>query len=842
MSTHPVRIACAVALVSAAALAYQLLLMRWLAIAHWHPFAVVIISLALLGHGASGTALSLARDRAMRGFERLFPAAAIAFALAAAACLWLARVLPFNGLELAWDWRQLLWLSVLYACLSLPFFFAAACFGLAFARHGDAIPLLYGADLLGAGSGAMLALALLWLAPVDVALLLVVLLAPMAAVVAHGFAPTRMVACAGAAALLLLVLGSTRALAPVPNEFKGLAKALLVRDARIVAERHSPYGWLVVVESPRLPLRQVPGLSLNNVQEPAPQLGVYTDGDAPSAITRVGSNRASLDYLGRTTSALPYRLRAQPHVLVLGAGGGFEVLQALMLGARAVDAVEANPQLAGLVADRYGAYTHGLYRDPRVRVQVADLRGFVRARRDRYDVIVLGQRGSFASGSAGVTAVAEDYAATVQALRDDYARLAPGGVLAITRWEKQPPRDALKLFATAVAALRAEGVRTPGAQLATIRNWDASTLLLKRGAFTDVEIARLCAFADAFGFDPVYFPGMRADEANRYHVLARTEAAIGARALLSPRASAYVDAYKFDIAPATDDRPYFANFFKWATLPELWRLRAQGAAVLLDSGYLLLVAALVQAVPLAIALVVVPLLALPRAGVLPRGLRARVLAYFVCLGLAFMLVEIACLSRLALLIGQPLLAVGVGLAGFLLFAGGGSLYAQRWRHDAARPVVWAVGGIAVALAWHFAAFMLTLRLGAHGSPGLRAGLGLLTIAPLAFAMGLPFPLALSQLARSAPALVPWAWGVNGCASVVAAIAALLLAIEIGLMATLLVALGLYVFAAWAWSARRAGPDPPPGRAHGGSRPALRQYRSTGSTSSDQRSLRASGKA
>ncbi len=802
------RLPLAIALISAAALGYQLLLMRWLAIAHWHPFAVVIISLALLGHGASGTALSLLRERGLRHFDVLFPACAIAFAITAVLCLLLAQAIPFNGLELVWDWRQLGWLSALYLCLALPFFFAAACFGLAFARYVADIPTLYGADLLGAGAGAILALLLLWLAPVDADLAAVALLAALAAALMArgGAARGLIIGCACIAALALAALAATRALAPPVNEFKGLAKALLVRDTRIVAQRHSAYGWLAVVASPRVPLRQVPGLSLNNTQEPAPQLGVYTDGDALSVITRFDGRAAALAYLGRTTSALPYALRgrrlARPRVLVLGAGGGQDVLQALTLGARAVDAVEPNPQMATLVRDTFAGFSGNLYQDPRVIVHVVDVRGFVRASRARYDLIVLAPGGSVAAGSAGVQAVAEDYAATVEALRDDYARLAPGGLLAITRWEKQPPRDALKLFATAVAALDAEGVRNPATQLAAIRNWDASTLLLKRGAFDRFEVARLRAFADEFGFDPVHYPGMRAEEANRYHRLARAEAYAGAQALLSPQYQAYLDAYKFDIAPASDDRPYFGNFFKWATLPELWRLRAQGAAVLLDSGYLLLLAALAQALPLALALVLLPLLALPQVRAGAHIARWRAATYFLALGLAFLLIEIACLARLTLLIGQPLLAIGVGLAGFLLFAGAGSVSAQRWLARSARPIpsliARAVWMIAAALAWHFVGFALALPLGAAWPPWLRAGLGLLTIAPLAFAMGLPFSLGLTRLARSAPAFVPWAWGLNGCASVVAAIAALLLAIEFGLTATLLIALALYVIAAWVW--------------------------------------------
>jgi len=802
MANASFRYTCAVALLSTAALGYQLLLMRWLSIAHWYPFAAIIISLALLGHGASGAALSEARERALRHFDVLFPSCAMLFALAAAGCLLLARAIPFNGLELVWDWRQLLWLSALYLCLSLPFFFAASCFGLAFTRFADEIPTLYGADLLGAGIGALLALALLWLAPVDIGLMVVALLGLLAALlVARGRAARGLFALAGIAALLVAALAWSGALAPRANPFKGLAKTLLVRDARIVAERHSWYGWLAVVDSPRVPLRQVPGLSLGNVQEPAAQLGVFTDGDALSVITR-RADPASLAYLGRTTSALPYRLLRRPRVLVLGAGGGHEVLQALALGARTVDVVEPNPQMVELVRVAFADFAGGLYRDPRVRLHVADARGFVRAGRARYDLIVLAQGGSFAGGGAGVQAIAEDYASTVEALRDYRSRLAPGGLLAITRWEKQPPRDALKLFATAVAALRSAGAQEVDKSLAAIRNWDASTLLLKRGRFDAAELARIRAFADEAGFDPVYYPGMRAEEAGRYHVLARAEMYMGAQALLSARNRDYLDAYKFDIAPATDDRPYFGNFFQWATLPELWRLRAQGAAVLLDSGYLLLLAALAQAFPLAIALVLLPLLAMPRTRAGVGIVRWRAATYFVCLGLAFLLVEIACLSRLTLLIGQPLLAIGVGLAGFLLFAGLGSITAQRWLRRSNQPmpslITRAVLLIAVAMAWHFLAFALASRAGAQWLPSLRAMLGLMTIAPLAFAMGLPFPLGLARLARTAPAFVPWAWGLNGCASVIAAIAALLIAIESGLTATLLIALLLYALAAWIW--------------------------------------------
>lgn len=798
--------------------------MRWLAIVHWYPFAAMIISLALLGHGASGTWLSLwlrGRGAEWLGprFERVFAWCALAFAVSAALALAIAARIPFNGLELVWDPRQLLWLGALYLLLAVPFFFAASCFGLAFARHGRRIAMLYGADLLGAGVGALAAMALAYL-PVERGLVLAALCGPAAAALVLGRSRQRM-----APALVAIVLAAVLpgdALKPQPNEFKGLSRALLLPGARVLHERSGPYGRLSVLESPQVPLRHAPGQSLHFSGEPPAQLALYADGDGLSPIVRHDGTTRAQPWFGAMTSALPYRLRRPAAVLVLGAGGGMDVRQALALGATRVDAVELAPQRVRWVREDYARFAGGLYRDPRVRTIVAEPRAFVRSTGRRYDLIVLAGGDSFAGSNAGVQAAAEQYALTVEAMRDYLARLAPHGTIAVTQWSKQPPRDELKLFATAIAALREEGVAQPGRQLAAIRNWDASTWLVARRPFAARDIDALQRFAAANGFDPVHVPGARNDPDARFHVLEPPYLFEGTQALLSARADHYIRAYRFDIAPARDDRPYFANYFRWRSLPELWRLRDQGSAVLLDAGYLLLVAALVQAVPLAVLLVLWPLRVLPRTPAGEGGLAvSRAGLYFLALGLAFLLVEIAVLSRMTLLVGHPLLAASIGLAGFLLFAGFGSLHAQRWlerhavRGDAAiaKRTRGVVVAIAAGLAWQFLVFHLAQAPGAAWPMAARAGAALAGIAPLAFAMGMPFALGLSRLARAAPAYVPWAWGLNGFASVIAAILAVLLSLAVGLRATLLVALALYVIAAWVWRAeavrapRAARPSP-----------------------------------
>ena len=803
------RLPLAIALLSAAALAYQLLLMRWLAIAHWQPFAVMIISLALLGHGASGTWLSLwlrgDAQRRLARFERWFALCAAGFAVAAVAALAVAAHVPFNGLELVWNTRQLAWLAVLYAVLGVPFFLAAAAFGLAFARYGSRVPALYAADLAGAGGGALAAIAL------------------MAWPVADGL---RLATVAGALAALLVVRGRrarwtllllatvlavlpSRVLAPPANEYKALSRALLVPGARVVAVRHGVHGEVAVLDSPRVPLRHMPGLSLSYPDEPPAQRAIFSNGDAMHAIIADGGDRR-FDAAGWTTSALPYRLHAAsgampPRVLVLGLGGGQDVLQALALGARAVVAVEPDGARIDLLRHAMAGYTGGLLRDARVRVVHAEPRAFLRADAARYDIVVL------ATADAGSTA--EHFLLTLEALRDARARLAPGGWLAATRGSRQPPRDELRWLATVRRAL--DDKRDPATHVVAIRSWDASTVAVGQAPLRPAQRRALRVFLEDAGFDAVAFDGMRDDEANRRHLLAHDGLHEGAHALLRGDAEAFVRDYKFAVGPTSDDRPYFGDSLRWRSLPELWRLREQGGAVLLESGHLLLVASLLQALLFSLVLVLLPLRVLPAPAPVHGFSRGRAAMYFLALGLAFLAVEIATLSRLTLLVGHPLLAIGVGLAGFLVFAGIGSAVAQRGLAHAtargapgadarlARLIRRAVVGVLLGLAWQFAVFAAAMAWGAGWPVAARAAAALVGIAPLAVAMGMPFPLGLARLSRVAPGWVPWAWGLNGCASVLAAVGALLLAMAIGLRATLLCAAALYVVAAFAWPPSRA---------------------------------------
>ncbi len=777
-------LALSIGLLAGAALAYQVLLFRLLAIIQWHSFAAMIISLALLGHGAAGTALALTGKRLLPRFHAVYATSAALFAIAVPVCWAFAQRLPFNGLELVWNPGQLGWLAGIFLLLSLPFFFAACCFGLAFMHARERIPALYAADLLGAGLGAGLATGLLFLLPAGDALRAAAVAGSVAAILLP--APKLPRLALPALAVLSALTIPDAWLTPRITEFKGLPRTLQVMGAAIEAEYSSPYGLLTIVRNDAIPFRHAPGRSLAATTEPPPQLAVFTDGDSMTALTVHDGRHESLAYLDEMTSALPYHLIDRPRVLMLGAGGGAEVLQAIYHDAREIHGVELNPTMLELLRARLPEF--------RVQLHAGDARGFVRTDRAQYDLIQLAPLDSYGGSGAGVQTMAESYLYTGEAIADYYARLAPGGFLALTRWEKQPPREGLKLFATAVSALDELGA-VPRDQLALIRGWQTSTLLVKRGALTDADLDRLRAFCESRGFDPAWFPGIAADEVNRHHRLPRAWLHEGAVALLGADAGRFIADYKFNIAPASDDRPYFFHFFRWQLLPELIALRGQGALTLLDTGYLVLIGTLALAVPLSLLLILAPLAALgPRQRDEPR-LRSGV--YFLCLGLAFLFAEIACMQRYGLFVGHPLFASVAVLAGFLVFAGAGSLVASRVRNRP-RALKWAIAGIVLMLLVQATA--LPPAPGVVESTAGRVILTLVLIAPLAFLMGLPFPLGLSRLAAVAPASIPWAWGINGCASVLSALLAALLAVHLGFNAVLMMAAGLYVLAVLAWPA------------------------------------------
>ena len=786
-------------MLSAATLGYEILLTRLFSIVQWHHFAFLAISVALLGFGASGTFLVVLGDRIRTDIEPFLALAALGFGLSAPLGFVIAERVPFNVLDAPWSLQSLGWLLVIELVLAVPFFFAATGIGRALVVSGRRLSRVYAADLAGAGIGAAASVGVLWLVPAERALDVVCGLGAVAGGIAlcgaRGRRPIPLLALSGVV-LVLAGFGVTGELRISP--FKPLPQALRVTGAEHVETRHGPLGMVSAVENRVVPLRSAPGLSLLSRAPVPEQVALFVDADGPHAIVRHDAPAPPPAYLQELTSALPYRLVEEPRVLVLGAGGGAEVLQALGAGARSVDAVELQPHVVGMVRDRYRDFSGGLYEHPKVSAHVADPRAFVEASGDDFDLV---QVVAVGSPVAGLHALEAQRLLTVESVATILSRLSADGVAAFTVRARLPPRDGVRLLATVLDALHAASIRSPGDHLAWIRSWSTTTLVASRSPLSEVQIEAVREFSAARAFDLIQLPGMAPSEANRYNILDVPYFRQAAERLLGAGHESFVRGYKFDIRPATDDRPYFSSFFRWSHAPEILGLSRLGGIGLLDVGYLALPAALVQAIVASAALILLPLLAI-------RGRRGRAqrwpaLAGFFCIGLGFLMIEIAFIGRFTVILSHPVHALVVVLAGFLLFAGAGSYLSARGRASASitGPIV---GIAAIATIYGLLSPLLTSTL--IGAPvAVKIGAALALIAPLATLMGMPFPRALARLNAVDPPLLPWAWGINGCASVIAAVLATLLAIHLGHTVVILAGVVVYLAAA-AFISRMALPE------------------------------------
>lgn len=803
-------------LVSASVLADEVVLVRAFSIGLWHHFAYMVISIALLGFGASGTLLGvlvraktpLRADTRSAGWLAV---SAVLFAVTLPVSFVLAQKIPFDPFLIIWDRQQLLFLGCYYLVLFVPFFTAATVIGLALTTDPEESPRLYFYNLVGSAAGAVLAVCFLEIAPVGQAVLAVAGVAQGAAL----FALLNVMVLPVARRHRLLAAGAVLGMAALTlyyvarppvvrlSQYKGLSYALNLPGARLLATRSSAIGRVDVIASPAI--RQAPGLSLATPQEAVipPQVGLFVDGEIAGAITEFAGNTSALGYLDwMSTAAHYFALPDSPRVCVLGAGGGASVLLALRHGAQRVDAVEVDANVVRLLREAFRDFSGGLYDRPDVHVHVAEGRAFLESAPAQWDVIDISLVDSFVAAAVGLGAVNESYLYTKEAFATYLRHLRPGGVLTVTRWIRTPPRDELKLFATAVTALEGMGLR-PAERLVLLRSWATATLLAKREPFTTAELDALRRWAEERLFDTSYFPGVAPGEGNRFNMLPRDSYAEAADALLAgyPRRDVFFREYPFFVQAATDDRPYFFHFFRWRALPLMLGTAGLAWIPFVEWGYLILVATLIQAAVLGGFLIVLPL-ALLRRGALcrppsRRSTRLLVLAYFLALGIGYMFVEMALIQRLVFLLANPIYAVAVVLAGLLLVSGLGSRWVARQVGQGR-----SMGRLACLAALAVAAIMVLYAFGLRpalmpllGWPfGARVAVAFAVMLPLA-PMGMLFPLGLRHLGSTHPELLPWAWAINGCASVAATSLATLLAVGAGLPVVLVAATACYLIAA-----------------------------------------------
>jgi spermidine synthase len=776
----------AVFLLSAATIVFEIALTRVFSVAQWYHFAFMTVSLALLGFGASGSLLSLFPRLAKRDLRTLLSTSCLLCAVSILGGYLVSNHVPFDSYQIVYDRRQLVYLAVYFLSLSVPFFFSGLAVAVLLAAAPERAGRAYFANLMGSGIGCPAALVLLSLAGGEATVILASLLAAVASV---GLAYRRSWRRFGLGLALILLLAWGALWLPSFLEinmspYKALSNVLRYPGARVTYRGWTAFSRIDVVESDVI--RSAPGLSYVYPSELPEQKGVFTDGEDLSPLTAARPG-ADLSFLEALLVSLPYRLVPQPQVLILEPGAGLDVLLAEGSGASEIVAVDSNPLVLKIVQDRYGEYAGGVYSREGVTLVGEDGRSYLRRSQEKFDIVQVSLAEGFRPVGSGAYSLSENYLYTTEAFVEYLDHLTPGGVLMVHRWLQTPPSENVRVLALAVSALERLGVEDPGQHVIALRSLYTGLLLVEREEFTREQMETVKRFSEEKRFDLIYYPGITPGEVNRYSVLEEPYYYEVYTELLSAEdRDSFYATYAFDVSPPSDDRPFFFHFFRWRQTPEILRTLGRTWQPFGGSGYLVLMALLMLCLFASVTMILLPLVLVKRGGQQRHG--KSLFLYFLLLGLGYLFVEIPLIQRFILFLGHPVYAFATVLFSLLTFSGAGSLLSSRL------PLRKTMVALCVLLVCYPVLLPQLFRLLLGGEFVLRLAAAVIALAPLGFLMGVPFPSGIRLAGRVAPGLVPWAWGVNGCASVLSSILAVMLAISQGFSRVLFVGGAAYALA------------------------------------------------
>jgi SAM-dependent methyltransferase len=761
-------------LLSAATLLLEVVLTRVLSVALWYPFAFMVVSTALFGFGFAGVLLALSRDAA-RPSPRLLAAFALAAPLMFAGGFWLFNRVPFEPFSLASQPIQWLYLALAYLSVTMPFFAAGGAVATVLSRYAFSVHRLYLFDLLGAGVGSLLSVPLLPLVGGSGAVVVAALLAACGAVLLSWEIGRPFAFVAGALGVVALAL---------------LPFAELIFPVRISDHKLTGGGVPVaqVLNDPRLHIfSEWNTLSRIDVIQAQRQRIVLID--AGTAVTRLAHPEQPIDQLGPTDNEEAFFIRrfSSPRVLVVGSGGGREVLLAVRNGAAQVTAVEINPTINKLVTTRMADFTGGLYQHPRVLAITDEARSFLQRTTERFDVIYLPHTISNAAMTSGSLSLSENHLMTVEALEDYLRHLAPEGVVVITRPGAHLPR----LFST----IRAVSDKLSGRDLdQRLLAWRAegqgqsfyAGLAWSNKPFASEEVRAFMQTLTKEKLEPLYLPN--------------EVAAAPYQSILTAKDPLSVPVpFPVILEPATDDNPFFNRRVALSELrlDDLLGVFSRGreARLALEDrpvAEAALFVLLIQTTILSAAFIVLPLVVFRRRALLGAG-RLRTLLAFSFLGLAYIVIEVGMIQRFMLYLGRPVVVFSTVLGTLLIFSGLGSAWSRRLTRPAAPLFACLVVAGCAGLSAVIFPSVISATLAWTEIWRILLAIGLL--APIGFMMGMPFPLMVRRLQAGYPERVSWAWGINGFASVVGSIVAVLCGMTIGYTAVLVIGVLAYVAAA-----------------------------------------------
>jgi hypothetical protein len=794
-------------LLTLATLTYQLLLTRIFSVTMYYHFAFVAISITMFGMSVGALLVYLRADVFTDDrLRRHLTAGALGFAIASVASF-LAHVwLPFRPeLTVA----GITSVIVTYAILSIPFTFSGVVVSLALTRFPAQVGTLYAVDLAGAALGCALLGPLLDVTDAPTAIIATAAVTAVAAVFfANDFAvlPPKGESHKGGSHPTIdsrgfhLQAEGTRSLARFSAVVALLFATFAVvhtvavrRDAawlRLVwvkgkyepppiVERWNPFSRIRVIGDPSREIRPS-GWGLSAALPPSlrtRELHLDIDSYAGTELTAYNGDPATIEHLKYDVTNMVHYLRPSSDVVVVGTGGGRDVLSALAFDQERVTGIEINPSILELVNVRFGDFTGHLDRDPRVRFVNDEARSHIARMREQADIIQISLIDTWAATSSGAFVLTENSLYTLEAWTSFLNHLSARGILSVSRWYyADRPGEVYRIAALAATTLMRMGITRPGDHFAIVRAKPVDeggvpdgigTILVGRQPLSASDLDTLERVASRLQFDVVQSPRTSLDD---------TFAAIAS----GERLPQLLERYPLDISAPTDDSPFFFHMLRFRDIFNVSRWRDQGIVAFNMKAVGVLGVLLTTVVGMTGACILLPL-ALSRNRAAMAGAAPHLL-YFAAIGLGFMLIEISQLQRLTIFLGHPAYSLSVVLFSLLLSSGVGSLSTTRTRGSALAAARTRVAvTVAVLLAFGLITPTVTRQF-ETATTATRILLSIAMLLPPGFCMGMAFPLGMRVALAQSPRLAPWLWGINGATSVCASVLAVVIAIGAGISA------------------------------------------------------------
>ncbi|MDD3494846.1 MAG: hypothetical protein PHU11_03035 [Dysgonamonadaceae bacterium] len=778
-TTSLVRINVAIGLISAAIIAFQLILMQILSYVQWYHFAYMIISIALLGFGAAGTFLTIFQQKLEKNYYTLFPFLLIVTAILIPVVVGIANseAVRFDSLLIFQDSRHIGKLILTYFIFFLPFLTGALAIGMSFSKFADQIGKIYFSNLIGSGIGGIIALFFMqWIIPEQQSFAVAILafLGGIVSLPKNKKSLIRIIVPLSTLILIILFFYPPRL---TPSEYKDISKTMLLPDAKVEYQKSTPHGFVEIVSSPIL--RYAPGVSLAYRDSFPIRKVVFNNGNWMGCLLPQPLEANETNILDYTPQALPYHIDNIKNALIINAGTGENVLLALSHQVARITANETNPEIFNILRQSF----EGFYQ---VQPYQTMPRTLLTPDTNKYDLIELPIVGSF-FGNSGLNAVEPRYELTIEALREMWNKLSEKGMISLSCWMDYPVRNAYRLLATISLLLDENDIAHPPHHVVAIRSWCAITFLVKKSPFKRDEINKVRLFCENRMFDPLVLPEKQEIERDKYNILQDTTFFTHVDQLLSHEKETLIRQYPYRIHPTTDDRPFFFQFVRFKQIPQLISSIREKNFPFLDIGYVLIILTFVQIVLIAAIFILLPLSFRPWKS---RN-KKWVLMYFSGLGLAYMFLEMVFIQHFTFYFGEPTYAASATL-GILLFTSGlGSYYSGKSQNNKkmrlAIPLV--IAAILVLYAFVLSP-ILTATIGI--ALPLKIMIAVVLLGTLGFFLGMPFPIGIDYLSGKNTDDIPWAWALNGYFSVISTVLATIISVELGYL--LLLSMAAFIYA------------------------------------------------